>query len=120
MNFEISLLPALGGYWLLTHFIPTRTEALRQSGYHIAFRSAVVGLVLFVLAYLILHSVKDTQELVITTDYATAFHARSQASASRLLQDNPNDFRVVIPRSEIVSARLFDPELHQMFQEAAD
>ena len=77
MNFEISLLPALGGYWLLTHLIPTRTEALRQSGYHIAFRSAVVGLLLFVLAYLILHSV-------------------------------------------IVSARLFDPVLHQKFQESVD
>lgn len=231
MNFEISLLPALGGYWLLTHLIPTRTEALRQSGYHIAFRSAVVGLLLFVLAYLILHSVeacaswrgcpclpytfsadfenaamtsavlgllgpyplnlffdegkteervaakygdlvelliaeaikrtelmevslrsgksyigfvigntisrwpeadlallpvasgyrsKDTQELKITTDYTTAFHALSEANASESLRDNPNDFRVVIPRSEIVSARLFDPELHERFREAAD
>ena len=231
MNFEISLLPALGGYWLLTHLIPTRTEALRQSGYHIAFRSAVVGLLLFVLAYFMLHSVeacaswrgcpclpytfptnfenaamtsaalgllgpyllnllfdagkaeervaakygdlvelliaeaikrtelmevslrtgksyigfvigntisrwpeadlallpvasgyrnKDTQELEITTDYATALHAHSLANASGLLRDDPNDFRIVIPRSEIVSARLFDPELHQKFQEAAD
>ena len=58
VNFEVSLLPALGGHWLLTHFIPARTEALRQSGYHIAFRSAVVGLLLFVLAYLVLHSVE--------------------------------------------------------------
>ena len=58
MNFEISLLPVLGGYWLLTHLIPTRTEALRQSGYHIAFQSAVAGLLLFVLAYLILHGVE--------------------------------------------------------------
>ena len=58
MNFENSLLPALGGYWLLTHLIPTRTEALRQSGYHIAFRSAVIGLLLFVLAYFILHCVE--------------------------------------------------------------
>ena len=54
MNFEISLLPVLGGYWLLTHLTPTRTEALRQSGYHVAFRSAVAGLTLLGSAYLIL------------------------------------------------------------------
>ena len=59
MNFEASLLPVLGGYWLLTHLVPTRTEALRQSGYHIAFRSAVVGLVLFGAAYLILVCVEE-------------------------------------------------------------
>ena len=231
MNFEISLLPVLGGYWLLTHLIPTRAEALRQSGYHIAFQSAVAGLLLFVLAYLILHGVeacsswrgcpclpytlqanfenvamtsaalgllgpyplnlffdkgkaeervaakygdlvelliaeaiertelmevslrtgkayvgfvigntisrwpeadlallpmlsgyrsKDTQQLVITTDYAAAFHAHSQENASEMLRGDPNDFRVVIPRSEIISARLFDSDLHRQFQAAAD
>ena len=63
---------------------------------------------------------KDTQELVITTDYAAAFHARSHENASERLRDNPSDFRVVIPRSEIVSARLFDPDLHQQFQAAGN
>ena len=51
MNFEISLLPVLGGYWLLTHLTPTRTETLRQSGYHVAFRSAAIGLLLLITAY---------------------------------------------------------------------
>ena len=226
MNFETSLLPVLGGYWLLTHLIPTRTEALRQSGYHIAFRSAVVGVVLFVAAYFILLGVeacaswrgcpclpytfpanfenaamtsaalgllgsyplnlffdegkaeervadkygdlvelliaeaikrselmevslktgksyigfaigntisrwpeadlallpvasgyraKETQELEITTDYTSAIHARNAEPGQGVFRDDPNDFRVVIPRAEIVSARLFDPDLYKQF-----
>ena len=51
MNFESSLLPVLGGYWLVTHLIPTRTDALRRSGYHTAFQSAFWGLVLLAVAY---------------------------------------------------------------------
>ena len=39
VNFEASLLAVLGGYWLLTHLIPTRAESLRRSGYQIAFQS---------------------------------------------------------------------------------
>lgn len=226
MNFETSLLPVLGGYWLLTHLIPTRIEALRQSGYHVAFQSAVAGVVLFALAYLLLsgveacsawawcrylnctirvdfqsiaitsavlgllgpyplnlffdkgkaeervagkygdlvelliaeaikrselveislktgksyigfaigntisrwpetdlallpvasgYRVKDTQELVITTDYSSAIHARNEGGRNGSFRDDPNDFRVVIPRAEIVSARLFDPDLYQQF-----
>ena len=63
---------------------------------------------------------KDTQQLVITTDYAATFHALSQEDVSELFRGDPNDFRVVIPRSEIISARLFDPDLHQQFQAAGD
>ena len=59
MNFEASLLPVLGGYWLLTHLVPTRTESLRRSGYHIAFQSAVVGVVLLGAAYLTLLGVEE-------------------------------------------------------------
>ena len=51
MNFESSLLPVLGGYWLVTHLIPTRTEALRRSGYHTAFQSAFWGLILLAASY---------------------------------------------------------------------
>ena len=58
--------------------------------------------------------------MVITTDYAAAFDTHSHENASERLRDNPNDFRVVIPRSEIVSARLFDPDLHQQFQAAGN
>ena len=49
----------------------------------------------------------DTQELEITTNYAP------------VIEDSELDyveFQVVIPKSEIVSARLFDPEIYQRFQ----
>ncbi len=227
MNFETSLLPVLGGYWILTNLIPTRTEALRQSGYHVAFRSAVVGLLLLVLAYLLVLGVqgilsegrgfpdtfkvdfelaamtsallgflgpyalnrffdkgkaedkvagkygdlvelliaeairrsllievslrtgksyigfaienaisrwpesdlallpvssgyrhKDTRELVLTTNYAPVMseYIQDVLESPELPAVDFRDFRVVIPRSEIVSARLFNPDLHQKFQ----
>ena len=45
------LVPALGGYWFLTHAHFTRFGAHRQSGYHLIFRSGAVGGVLVVLAH---------------------------------------------------------------------
>ena len=222
MNFEASLLPVLGGYWLLTHLIPTRTESLRRSGYHIAFQSAVAGLVLIAAAYLTLLAVeewcgwlkadfesaamasaglgflaphvlnrffdqgkweervagkygdlvelliaeaiersrllevslktgksyigfavgnsisrwpeadlallpvssgyrhRDTQELVITTHYAPAMRDHFSGKSHGVFGESVRDFRVVIPRSEIVSARLFDPDFHQRFQSGTD
>ena len=51
---------------------------------------------------------KETKELEITTYYAP------------VIEDSEldyTDFQVVIPKSEIVSARLFDPEIYQRFQE---
>lgn len=229
MNFETSLLPVLGGYWILTNLVPTRTEALRQSGYHVAFRSAVAGLLLLVPAYLLVlvfegvsswpegrglpdtfkvdfelvammsallgflgpyalngffdkgkaedrvagkygdlvelliaeairrsllievslrtgksyigfaigntisrwpesdlallpissgYRHKDTQELVITTNYAPVMseHIKDVLESPEFPAVDFRDFRVVIPRSEIVSARLFNPGLHQKFQ----
>ena len=50
MAIGILLLPAVGGYWFLTHFNYTRFQAVRDSGYHILFRSALVGIVLYCLA----------------------------------------------------------------------
>ena len=50
MFLEILLLPAVGGYWFLTHFNFTRFQAVRESGYHVLFRSAVVGIVLYLTA----------------------------------------------------------------------
>ncbi len=233
MNFEISLLPVLGGYWLLTHLIPTRIEARRQSGYHLAFQSAAAGLVLWVVAYAILYGIehwscslmhdflgagiradfksaaimsvalgflspfalnrlfdhgkeeervaaeygdlvellvadairrsklieislqsgksyiglvlgntiskwpeadlsllptssgyrdRDTQQLKITTHYAPVvreYLAGAQGSFDSISQQL-YDLRIVIPRSEIVSARLFDPELYSKFQASAE
>ena len=50
MLIGILLLPAVGGYWFLTHFNFTRFQAVRQSGYHVLFHSAVVGIVLYLAA----------------------------------------------------------------------
>ena len=61
---------------------------------------------------------KDTRELKITTHYAPVVLGYLEdrqvpiESFSELLRD----FRVVIPRSEIVSVRLFDPNLHRRFR----
>ena len=45
------LVPALGGYWLLTHLRITRFSVLRDSGYHVFFRAATAGGLLVVIAY---------------------------------------------------------------------
>ena len=36
------LVPALGGYWLLTHLWITRYSVLRDSGYHLFYGAAIV------------------------------------------------------------------------------
>lgn len=65
---------------------------------------------------------KDTQELKITTQYAPVVwrHIQSVKDSEATEFDPIHDLRVVIPRSEIVSARLFDPDLQARFQEAAN
>ena len=45
------LIPALGGYWFLTHCNWTRFNATRASGYHFFFQAAIAGAVLVVVAY---------------------------------------------------------------------
>ncbi len=47
MTIGLLLLPAVGGYWFLTHWNFTRYRAARQSGYHLLFRSALFGIVLY-------------------------------------------------------------------------
>lgn len=222
MNFEFSLFPGLGGYWLVTNLNVTRSDMLRRSGYHVAFLSAFWGFMLLIPAYaiavciddsyptfvpdireraailsvllgivlpaplnnlffsqrdaekkvaekhgglielLIVESIergklvevslkgdkayigfalanrvarwtgshmsmlpvssgyrdKDTRELVITTNYASviAKHIENMGKSAERPAVELRDFRVVIPRSEIISARLFDPDLHQQFQ----
>ena len=65
---------------------------------------------------------KDTLELAITTNYAPviAKHIEAIGKSTEQPAVELRDFRVVIPRAEIVSARLFDPDLHQQFQAASD
>ena len=226
MGLGLLLIPAIGGYWFLTHWNYTRYRAARDSGYHVLFSSAFAGLVLFVLAYgmvlllkhwlpqlvaqwdshipipysapavlsvllgfllpiplnwiygteraaqkaavisgdlvelLIAESIADqklvelslksgksyiglalesgierqqvepdvalipllsgyrnqeTRELVITTDYSLVIE---QALESWGL--NYEDFRIVIPMSQIVSARLFFPKVYDLFQEGTE
>ena len=47
MPLSLLLLPAVGGYWLLTHCNYTRYRAERYSGYHLLFRSALYGVALY-------------------------------------------------------------------------
>ena len=47
------LIPALAGYWFLTHLYLTRYNLLRESGYHVFFQAALAGGVLAVLARMI-------------------------------------------------------------------
>ena len=47
MSLDVLLVPALGGYWLLTHLHYTRFRAVRESGYHVLFRAALFGGILF-------------------------------------------------------------------------
>ena len=56
---------------------------------------------------------KDTQKLVITTNYSSIIEEFSVESWERDLYD----FRIVIPMSEIVSARYFDRKVYDRFQE---
>lgn len=55
----------------------------------------------------------ETKSLTITTHYAPVIE-QSLAGKSDLSNE---DFRIVIPMSEIVSARLFFPEAYELFQE---
>ncbi len=50
MTLSLLLLPAVGGYWFLSHCNYTRFRVVRDSGYHVLFRSAVAGIVLYFIA----------------------------------------------------------------------
>ena len=54
MGLGLWLIPALGGYWFLTHYCRTRYRMQRTSGYDVVLRSAVVGVVLFAIARVLL------------------------------------------------------------------
>ena len=56
---------------------------------------------------------KDTKELEITTYYSLII-AESHPDAKSYL--DYADFQIIIPKSEIISVRLFDPDVYQRFQ----
>ena len=224
MGLGLLLIPTLGGYWLLTHLYYTRYSILRDSGYHVLFKSAIAGCSLIVasrlaiifllnpffpsigetwkfhapFAYsgtvalsvllggvlpivinwfygkekaaqrvavesgdvieiLISESIEsekfvelslrsgksyiglalesgiathgepdialipiasgyrseETHKLQITTNHAAIFEEFLSESSDMVYED----FRIVIPMSEIVSARIFDPEVYERFQQ---
>ena len=49
---------------------------------------------------------KETQDLELTTNYAPMMERSASAY---------EDFRIVIPKDQIVSVRLFDPDTYQQF-----
>lgn len=53
MGLGLLLIPSLGGYWFLRHANFTRFEIQRSSGYHLLFRSALVGIILAFIAHAI-------------------------------------------------------------------
>ena len=226
MGLGLLLIPTLGGYWFLANLYLTRYSMLRDSGYHVLFKSAIAGCLLVVVARLIVVSLlnpylpyvgevwksyvpfdysgtvalslllgpllpivinrlygaekaaqrtaisngdliellisesiereefveislrsgksyigvalvsgiashgesdialipvasgyrkEDTHELEITTNYAPVlWEFLEKHGSSGLVYE---DFRVVIPMSEIVSARIFDPDVYELFQQ---
>ena len=57
----------------------------------------------------------ETRELPITTHYAPVI--RKWRGDDSSVADTIRDFRVVLPRSEICSARLFDPKVYVLFRQ---
>ena len=55
---------------------------------------------------------KDTHELEITTNYAPVV----RESLERMSDLEFNDFRIVLPMAEIISARVFHPEAYERFR----
>ena len=62
---------------------------------------------------------KDTHELVLTTDYISAI--RKCLDDRLMIPDlRYEDFRVVIPMSEVMSVRIFHPEAYERFQDVTE
>ena len=53
MNLSLLLIPVIGGYWFLRHTWVTSYETYRFSGYHLFFSSAIAGLFLLTIAWMI-------------------------------------------------------------------
>ena len=62
---------------------------------------------------------KNTHELVLTTDYISAI--RKCLDDRLTIPDlHYEDFRVVIPMSEVLSVRIFHPEVFERFQDVTE
>lgn len=62
---------------------------------------------------------KDTHELVLTTDYASVIQKCLEGSP--VIPDlRYEDFRIVVPMSEVGSVRIFHPEVYERFQHVTE
>ena len=134
--------PALAGYLVLRLSNGTRFGLLRESGYHVVFRAALVGLLLYAggwaLAVLVptpeglTHLLKDVAEsginkqgldegslvlVPLLSGYRSERDRRLVLTTNytRLLIDDPEmweHLKLAIPRSDVRWARLFDPSLY--------
>ena len=60
---------------------------------------------------------EDTLELRLTTNYAPIIEKLIDKDPE-IIDDRLRDYSVVLPRSEVCSARLFDPEVYRLFQQS--
>jgi Family of unknown function (DUF6338) len=59
-----------------------------------------------------------THQLIFDTDYTRVYQALMEEDESRLVR-GVNDFQIVVPVSQVVSANLFDWEAYQRFNEVS-
>lgn len=64
MTLGLLLLPAVGGYWFVTHWNFTRFQAVRDSGYHVLFRAALCGIFWYCIAHLLVYQWNPLPKLV--------------------------------------------------------
>ena len=119
------LIPAVTGYWFLTHLHFTRYGALRDSGYHVFFRAIIAGVMLAFIAYTNIFLLNPHIPEVSTiwksfmpipysgTAILTVLLGWVLPIVGNLFYE---DFRIVIPMPEIGSTRLFHPEAYQRFK----
>ena len=59
---------------------------------------------------------ETNHQIIFTTDYTRVYQVLMEEDESRLVR-GVNDFQVVIPVSEVLSANLFDWEAYERFNE---
>src|SRR4051812_41091989 len=62
---------------------------------------------------------ETTHQLTFNTDYTRVYQALMEEDESRLVR-GVNDFQIVVPVSQVVSANLFDWEAYQRFNEISE
>ena len=116
MGFGLLFVPLVGGYLFLTRCHWTRFSVRRQSGHHLLFGSASAGLLLLAAARML--AVLAEEPLgsnVLVVEYWPTLVPFPYVGTIALALDI--DFQVVVPVSEVRSARPFDFGTYFQFQE---